>query len=451
MHKLTYPSTTKRLFASFPLLHLALGLLCVLAIAIRVALYGVITDDYTIFVSPWYDFIQTNGGFAALQHNFSNYNPPYLYLLAIVTYLPIQKLIAIKSISVVFDVVLALFSYRILRLKYHQPTIPWLGAIVLLFAPTILINSAAWGQCDAIYATFCVGSLYFLLTRRWGWACIFFGVAIAFKLQAIFFAPVLLLVALKRELPLRYLLLIPAVFLLLLAPAYLASRDPQSLLTIYLQQASTGGVSGGAPQLGNGQPARQAASTPGQFDGENGQALPHDGNPALRPNGRDGRQGNGFGGSQTFAALSYNAPTIYQWLGGTAFARSTWVGIGLAGMVVALLGGLLLLRKPALTAEVMLQIALLCVLAIPFFLPNMHERYFYLADVISIIYAFYFPRWFFFPIVMQLASLLSYAPYLLNTEIMQLSYVAVAVLGLILIAGATFIQRTGSGRATAAA
>lgn len=443
MHKLTYPPTTKRLFVSFPLLHLAFGLLCVLAIAIRVALYGVITDDYTIFVSPWYDFIQSHSGFAALQYNFSNYNPPYLYLLAIATYLPIPKLIAIKSISVVFDVVLALFSYRILRLKYHQPTIPWLGAIVLLFAPTILINSAAWGQCDAIYATFCVGSLYFLLTRRWGWACIFFGVAIAFKLQAIFFAPILLLVTLKRELPLRYLLLIPAVFLLLLAPAYLAGRDPQSLLTIYPQQASTGGVGGGTRQLGNDQAAPQATNMPGQFDSADGQALP--------PNGRDGRQGNGFGGSQTFAALTYNAPTIYQLLAGTAFARNTWVGIGLASMVVALLGGLLLLRKPALTAEVMLHMTLLCVLAIPFFLPNMHERYFYLADVISIIYAFYFPRWFFFPIVMQLASLLSYAPYLLNTEIMQLSYVAVAVLGLILIVGATFIQRTGSGRATAAA
>ncbi|HEY0602338.1 MAG TPA: hypothetical protein VGD58_05460, partial [Herpetosiphonaceae bacterium] len=57
-------------------------------------------------------------------------------------------------------------------------------------------------------------------------------------------------------------------------------------------------------------------------------------------------------------------------------------------------------------------------LAIPFFLPNMHERYFYLADI-TIIYAFYFPRLFLIPIVMQLVSVLSDAPYLLNTEIIR--------------------------------
>ena len=63
----------------------------------------------------------------------------------------------------------------------------------------------------------------------------------------------------------------------------------------------------------------------------------------------------------------------------------------------------------------------------------MHERYFYLADVVSILYAFFFPRAFYVAIVTQLCSLLSYAPYFLNTQIIPLSYVAGAVLILILI------------------
>ncbi len=64
----------------------------------------------------------------------------------------------------------------------------------------------------------------------------------------------------------------------------------------------------------------------------------------------------------------------------------------------------------------------------------MHERYFYLADVLSIIYAFYFPRYFFIAVIMQLCSLLSYAPYLLHTQIVNLAYVAVAVLVITIIA-----------------
>src|ERR671932_2488062 len=82
--------------------YLGFGMLFVLALVLRGALYHIITPDYTMFVSQWYDFIQTHGGFAALRYNFSNYNPPYLYL------------IALKSISVVFDVVLAFFTYLIL-------------------------------------------------------------------------------------------------------------------------------------------------------------------------------------------------------------------------------------------------------------------------------------------------------------------------------------------------
>ncbi len=92
----------------------ALAILFLLAIVLRVSLYHVVTSDYTFFLSQWYDFIQTHGGFAALKYNFSNYNPPYLYLLALTTYLPIPKLVAIKTLSVVFDGFLGLFTYLLL-------------------------------------------------------------------------------------------------------------------------------------------------------------------------------------------------------------------------------------------------------------------------------------------------------------------------------------------------
>jgi Gpi18-like mannosyltransferase len=408
-----------------------------LALALRVSLYHVETSDYTVFVSQWYDFIQTHGGFAALKYNFSNYNVPYLYLLALLTYLPIPKLIAIKTLSVVFDGVLGLFTYLIISLKYKRSYAAIAGALVIVFAPTIFINSAAWGQCDAIYTAFCMGSLYFLLKERPAWACVFFAFALSFKLQAIFFLPVLLMLLLKRKLPLKYLVLIPLVFLLMLVPAFIAGHDAQSLLTIYAGQVSTGGAGGGqfngGGNFNNGAPGQFNRGGPGQFNG----------NPPGQFNGRGSGQFNDgrFGGrSSSSSSLTLNAPSFYQWLPANAPAYWKWVGILLAGAFIAFVGTLLVASKKQLTSDVLLKVALVFALAIPFLLPEMHERYFYLADVLSIIYAFYFPRYFYIAVITQLCSLLSYAPYLLNTQIVSLAYVAFAVLVITIITSADLVR-----------
>src|SRR5260370_13238345 len=385
----------------------ALGMMFLLAIVLRVSLYHVETSDYTVFLSQWYDFIQTHGGFAALKYNFSNYNTPYLSLLALTTYMPIPKLVAIKTLSVVFDGVLSLFTYLILSLKYRRSFASIIGALVIVFAPTIFINSAAWGQSDAIYTAFCLGSLYFLLKERRAWAWVFFGLAISFKLQAIFFLPVLLMLLLKRNLPVKYLVLIPAVFLLMLAPAFIAGRDAWSLLTIYAGQITSGGL-GGA----------------GQFNGGG----------TGRFNGR-GPGGSGFSSS----ALNLNAPSFYQWLPASAPEYSQWVGILLAAMFVVLAGVLIVKSKKQLTSAMLLKVTLVFALAIPFLLPEMHERYFYLADVVSIIYPSYFPRSFYIAVIMQLCSLLSYAPYFLQTQVINLAYVAFAVLVIIVITVADLV------------
>src|SRR5205807_1749751 len=112
-----------------------------------------------------YDYIQAHGGFAVFKESFSDYNLAYLYLLAGATYLPVKPIIAIKAISILFDMVIALFTYLILQLKYKRSSGPMIGAVLILFAPTLFINSAAWGQCDATYTACCLGSLYFLLSK----------------------------------------------------------------------------------------------------------------------------------------------------------------------------------------------------------------------------------------------------------------------------------------------
>src|SRR4051812_44008055 len=91
-----------------------------LAVSLRLSLFRFQSGDYVSHLGLWYDYIQTHGGFSALRDNFSNYTPPYLYLMWLATKLPVQKLYAIKLIAVPFDFLLAFIVLLITRLKYQN-------------------------------------------------------------------------------------------------------------------------------------------------------------------------------------------------------------------------------------------------------------------------------------------------------------------------------------------
>ena len=127
-----------------PLLpYLVLGLVVIGALALRWVFVDVQSGDYRAFLSGWFQHLASSG-FAGLADEFSNYNTPYLVLLWLATKLPVSQIVAIKSISVVFDLVLAFFAYRIVR--ELRPAATWLPVIItglVLFLPTVVLNSAA--------------------------------------------------------------------------------------------------------------------------------------------------------------------------------------------------------------------------------------------------------------------------------------------------------------------
>jgi Gpi18-like mannosyltransferase len=326
----------------------------VIAVVARVAMFGHESFDYKSFVKSWYDFISTHGGFGALKHRFADYNVPYLYLITLLTYLPIPPLAGIKIISVAFDLALAYFTYRIVALRHIGRWFAPLAALIVLFLPTVATNSGMWGQADSIYAAFGLGGVYFLLRRRPWAAGVFFGLSLAFKLQAVFLFPLLLVLVLKKWMPWRALLAVPGVVLLLDVPALLAGAPLGQLLSVYAQQVGS------------------------------------------------------------YSALSLNAPSIYQFLpAGADAALIRPIGVAVTGLVVlGLCIGALLSRVQLTTARIVLMGATSAVL-MPFLLPSMHERYFYLAEVLVVIAAFYLPRrlWY-VPVLVQVASFLAYLPVL---------------------------------------
>ena len=204
---------------------------------------------------------------------------------------------------------------------------------------------------------------------------ILFGISLSFKAQALFLAPLLLALFLRKEIPWKYFLLIPLVLFITLIPAWIAGRPLLDLLLIYPAQA-------------------------GQYE-----------------------------------QLSMHAPSLLSWIPDSGRFYPYFYP---AGLILAITTGFFLAvlsfkSQIKLTSSVFIELALLSVLLMPFVLPKMHERYFYPADVISLIFAFYFPRYFFVPIAMSVISFFAYQPTLFGVEPVPIGLLALGVFLLLII------------------
>src|SRR5690349_9296302 len=115
------------------------------ALWIRVHFFYGDTMDLATVVG-WYGFLKVHG-FAAFGTAFSNYAPPYGYLLLAAGRILdwAGAVAAIKLISVAFDVVCALAIHRIVALAHPDDNRPaWIAAGAFLFAPTMILNGAFW-------------------------------------------------------------------------------------------------------------------------------------------------------------------------------------------------------------------------------------------------------------------------------------------------------------------
>lgn len=164
----------------------------VIAIVLRYAGRDFLSDDMCIFLMPWYDTVKAMGGIKGLGTQVGDYNVLYQTLIAFMTGLPGQSMYLFKIFSVIFDFLLAFTcAWMVADLTGKKK----FGALfqvvytVILFLPTVVLNSAWWGQCDVIYTFFLVLTLYYLYKGQNIKAFIFFGVAFAFKFQAIFLLP----------------------------------------------------------------------------------------------------------------------------------------------------------------------------------------------------------------------------------------------------------------------
>jgi len=293
----------------------------------------------------------------AIGTNFSDYTPPYLYLLWLATltsnYLP--SVAAIKFISIIADVINAVLVYRIVALKYPTGLKPLLASVLFWVLPTIMMNSSLWGQADALYTLFLVVCLYYLLTDKPLLGVIAFGIAITIKAQAIFIAPLLAILFFRKRIAWQYFLIVPLLYILLDLPAFLLGRPLLGIFTIYSSQANM------------------------------------------------------------FQELSMNAPNLYVFMSAVPSTPGTIVGLIIAALIVGCWIWFNARTKSDLNQSMILLMGLVSVALVPFVLPKMHDRYFYPADIFSLLAAFYMPELWFLPILYQIISSLAYIVFLFNT------------------------------------
>lgn len=353
-----------------------LFLVTVLALLMRFAMFPFESWDYHQFLQEWYAALKANGGFAAVGLNIGNYTPAYLYLLAVFTYFPVSSLTAIKLISCAADVVLAVYVMKTVNLRFQDRTYGALAYAVTLFLPGVFLNSAVWGQCDAIYTAALMAFVYYLMTDRENRAMIAFSVAFVFKLQAVFLAPLLLLMLLKRRIRPGTLLIFPLTYMISIFPAVLAGRSLKELLLVYVSQ------------------------------------------------------------SKLYPRLVMSLPNLYTWIpdasdgdGSQLPAYFGKAAVLFAGAVVLVVLFCLWRKKFVLNREILATLALLFAMLLPFVLPHMHERYYYPAELFALVFAFYFPRKFYVAVLMELTCTYAECQYLFGSDFIRMELLAVVVLG----------------------
>jgi hypothetical protein len=82
----------------------------------------------------------------------------------------------------------------------------------------------------------------------------------------------------------------------------------------------------------------------------------------------------------------------------------------------------------SLTNEIILQITAFFTLLLPFVLPYMHERYWYPAEIVLLIYAICYPKKWWYCAVLQFCSFQTYTYFLYSLEKVKAEYMMIMVL-----------------------
>ncbi len=324
---------------------------------VRFAMLGHESRDYQVFLSDWLAQMREASGWSALKMDIGDYNMPYLYLLFALAKLTKFDLYYIKIFSMLFDLLAAWFAARLVQRKYPDARTAFAVFATVLAVPTVLLNSSYWGQCDSVFTALALGGILFGLEGKSRRAWLMLALAFSFKLQTVFFVPAFILLAMVRRIRWQDAWVFPVGFFATLVPALVAGKPFADTVSIYVKQ------------------------------------------------------------TDSYPALEWNAPSVFRLFGtNDDFAIFNSVGIFLAGTACAAIFYMLWQRRATLDEGQIVEAAFLFALVIPYLLPRMHDRYFFPADLLSVVCFFYDKKRWYLPVAVIGASYGAYYYYLMGAS-----------------------------------
>lgn len=335
-----------------------------ISMMIRYSYRELISNDAYWCLIPWYNLIKENGGIYALGSQVGDYNMLYQFIIAIFTYLPIEPLNAYKLLSCVFDYLLAatMGGFVYFFSKTDRQLKGALAYMLVTMSPLVFLNSSYWGQCDAIYTFFCIASLFAFCKDKYKLTFVLYGVAFAFKLQAVFLLPFFLFAyVIKKNFTALYFGFIPIMMVVLSIPGLLMGRNITEVFTIYFNQTGS------------------------------------------------------------YKSIALNYPSFW-WLFQSHNMDAFYLNMkkpamALTVVVIAVFMVVWMVKKIKLDTKNMIYISFLLAYTCVLFLPSMHERYGYLYEILAILVVFLQIKTLPCMVALYITSFAIYGKYLFMFEI----------------------------------
>lgn len=326
------------------------------ALIVRWAGRDFIIDDMSRFLLPWFDTIKSAGGLPALKDQVGDYGLLYQTIIALLTNINAKPLYLYKIVSFFFDFLLAIsvafFVSNSESASNRKKYFCIYFAFIILF-PTVVWNSAFWGQCDSIYTFFLLWAVWFLHKEKFSNAFFMLGCALAFKLQTVLIFPLFAYYYIcRKRYSLFYILITVFTFWFSGILAYFYGRPVFDGIRIYFCQVTE------------------------------------------------------------YKHMWMNVPSFWV-LFDNDYARFHVIAIGLAIVLLAI--GLFVVSIAKLsmsTFEQVISFAVLIEWTCILFLPCMHDRYTYVLDLLLLMLSFINKKYIIYAFIAVAMSCLTYSAYL---------------------------------------